>query len=262
MKTITTEERAEQELTLLQVLRDNAKSDHNFKFDGLDLVIYKNVFSPNYFRGWRTFTPALRERIAKGADFLEIGVGSGITSLLLARDGMRVSASDISPLAVENTKVNAHKNNIKLERVLLSDVYDGFNEQYRFDAIYWDTPWMETVTHDKIDSLLEYGLFDNGYSCRERFIKQAPLYLKPDGKLYLSHSDFGDYRILESLLDKYGYEYKVIANERLVEIRDIEFYLYEAQLKEKQNQIFISIPYVRNNEKQKANYCKQAENIT
>ena len=230
MKTLTPEERIEQEHASLQVLRDNANSDHNFEFEGLDLVVYKDVFSPRYFNGWRIFTPALRQRVVKGMDFLEIGVGSGITALLLARDGVQVSASDISPLAVENTKVNAHKNNIKLERVLLSDVYDGFRNQYKFDAVYWNAPWMETLTHDKIDGLLEYGLFDNGYSCLERFIKQTPLYLKPNGKLYLGHADFGDYKRLEALLDKYGYEHKVIADEQSVEIRGVEFYLYEAQL--------------------------------
>ena len=243
MKTLTPKERIEQEIASLKVLRDNGNSDHNFEFEGLDLVIYKDVFSPHCFNGWRTFTPALRKRIVKGMEFLEVGAGSGITSLLLARDGVHVSASDISPLAAENTETNARKNNIKLERVLLSDVYDGFRTQHKYDAIYWNAPWMETIEHDKVDNLLGYGLFDNGYSCLERFIKQAPLYLKPNGKLYLGHADFGNYKRLESLLDKYGYEYKVIADEQSVEIREVEFYLYEAQLKEKPNQIFISIPY-------------------
>ena len=182
---------------------------------------------------------------------------------MLARDGVHVSASDISPLAVENTKVNAKKNNIKLERVLLSDVYDGFRAQYTFDAIYWNAPWMETIEHDKIDDLLGYGLFDNGYSCLERFIKQTNLYLKPNGKLYLGHADFGDYKRLESLFDKYGYEHQVIADEKSVEIRDVEFYLYEAQLKEKQNQVFISMPYTKSSNidinNKKAEYGKIAE---
>ena len=180
----------------------------------------------------------------------------------MARDDVNVSASDISPLAVENTKINAQKNNIKLEKVLLSDVYDGFPAQYKFDAIYWNAPWMETIEHDKIDDLLGYGLFDNGYSCLERFIKQTHLYLKPNGKLYLGHADFGDYQRLESLLDKYGYEYKVLADEPSSEIRDVEFYLYEAQLKEKQNQIFISLPHTENMDimkNKKADYCKLAE---
>ena len=166
-------------------------------------------------------------------DFLEIGVGSGITALLLARDGVRVLASDISPLAVENTKVNADKNGIDLEEVLLSDVYNGFHAQHKFDAIYWNPPWMETLTHDKIDNLLEYGLFDNGYSCQKRFIEETPLYLKPNGKLYLGQADFGDPKRIESLLDEYGYKYEVIVQEKSLEIRDVEFYLYEAQLKEK-----------------------------
>ena len=261
MKSLTLEEQKEQEIASLQVLKDNANNDHNFEFEGLDLVIYKDVFSPSYFNGWRTFTPALRKRIVEGMDFLEIGVGSGITSLLLARDNVNVSVSDISPLAVENTEINAQKNNIKLERVLLSDVYDGFPAQYKFDAIYWNPPWMEPV-RARVDNILRYGLFDKGYSNIERFIKQSHLYLKPYGKLYIGNADFGNYKKLESLFNQYDYTYKVIANERSSEIRDVEFYLYEAQLKEKQNQIFISLPHTENIDimkNKKTNYCKLAE---
>ena len=226
------------------------------------MVIYKDVFSPHYFNSWRTFAPVLRSCIVQGMDFLEVGVGSGITSLLLARDGACVSASDISALAVENTILNAQKNNIKLERVLLSDIYNSFRTQYKFDAIYWDHPWMEKLEYNRVDDILEYGLFDNGYNCIERFIKQSYLYLKPYGKIYIGHADFGNYKKLESLFDKYGYKYKVIADERAYQRRSVEFYLYEAQLKEKPNQIFISIPYTEHKdimENKKADYCKLAE---
>ena len=243
MKTLTYQERVEQELASLQVLEENAIADHNFSFEGLDLIIYKNVFSPSYFNGWRTFTPALRKRILPGTEFLEIGVGSGITSLLLAKDGVKVTATDMSPLAVDNTKCNAKNNNINLNKVLLSDVYDGFDKQYKFDAIYWNAPWMETIKHDKINDSLEYGLFDNNYSCLERWIKQSRYYLKPQGKLYIGHADFGDYKRLQTLLEENGYVYKVIASEKSVEIREVEFYLYEARLVEEQNKVFISMPF-------------------
>ena len=263
METFTPEERLKLEVTSLQVLRDNSNDNHNFEFEGLDLVIYKDVFSPRYFSGWRTFTPALRKRIGEGMDFLEIGVGSGITSLLLARNNVNVSASDISPLAVKNTKINAQKNNIKLEKVLLSDVYDGFQAQYKFDAIYWNPPMMEAIEYDKVNDLPWYGLFNNDYECIERCIKRSHLYLKPNGKLYLGHANFADCQRLESLFDKYDYEYKIIATGRSPsEIRDIKFYLYEAQLKEKQNQIFISLPHTENIDimkNKKATYYKLAE---
>ena len=85
MKTLTPEERIEQETASLQVLRDNSNDDHNFEFEGLDLVIYKDVFSPSYFNGWRTFTPALRKRVVEGMDFLEIGVGSGYNFFVIGK---------------------------------------------------------------------------------------------------------------------------------------------------------------------------------
>jgi release factor glutamine methyltransferase len=240
---ITSQERLKQEQASMQVISQNAQKDHEFSFDGLNLDIYKEVFSPRYFNGWRTFTPKLRELIKKGEEFLEIGVGSGITSLLLAKDGVNVTATDISPSAVEDTKFNAKKNNIVLQDVFISDVYDGFCSHKKFDAIYWNAPWMETIASEKINDVLEYGLFDNGFKNIERWISQSKYYLKPHGRIYIGHADFGDYKRLEKLLETYGFEYKVVASDPSTEILDVEFYMYEAKLAEKPNKIFIAMPF-------------------
>lgn len=243
MKKLTEQELIEQEKASLEVLRKNAEKEHCFKFEDLDITICKEVFSPYFFNGWRTFTPKLRELVKKGEKFLEIGVGTGITSLLLARDGVEVSGADINPRAVENTKLNAKKNNIHLSDIILSDVYDGFCSEKKFDVIYWNAPWMETINKKGISSNLDYGLFDNEYACIDRWIKESSQYLKPKGRLYIGHANFGDFEKLEALLDKYDYEYSIVVKETSTEILEVEFFMYEAKLKEKANKVFIAMPF-------------------
>ena len=46
---------------------------------------------------------------------LEIGCGSGIISINLAKRGNQVTAVDINPKAIEATKINSRKNNVELE---------------------------------------------------------------------------------------------------------------------------------------------------
>jgi len=236
-------ERLEQERASLQVIAENSQEDHLFKHEGLDIFVYKEVFSPHYFNGWSIYTPKLKELVKKGEDFLEIGVGSGVTSLVLAREGVNVTAGDINPFAVENTKLNFDKNGLSHDGIYLSDVYDRLCSDKKFDAIYWNAPWMETIESERVNDLLEFGLFDNGFDNIERFIEESKYHLRPEGRLYIGHADFGDYVRLEKLLKKHGFSYEIVVSEKSVEILDVEFYMYEAKLINKQNQIFIAMPF-------------------
>jgi HemK-related putative methylase len=243
LKILNDEERLAQERASLKVISENAKDDHSFSFNGLNMHIYKEVFSPHYFNGWSIFTPKLRELVKSGEDFLEVGVGSGITSALLAKDGVNVTAVDINSFAVENAKLNFEKNNLPYDDIFLSDVYDGFCSHKKFNAIFWNAPWMETIESERANGFLELGLFDNGFKNIERFIEEAKYYLKPHGRLYIGHADFGDYIRLEKLLKKHGFEYEIVVSKPSVEILDVEFFMYEAKLIEKPNKIFIANPF-------------------
>ena len=243
MKKLTNEERIEQEEASLKVLEKNGEKEHCFEYEDLNIIVCKEVFSPYFFNGWRTFTPKLRELVKKDEKFLEIGVGTGITSLLLARDGVNVSGTDINARSIENTLLNAKKNNIHLEEVTLSNVYDGIFPEKKFDVIYWNTPWMETICKSGVSCNLDYGLFDDGYINIERWIKESEKHLKPNGRLYIGHANFGNFEKLESILNRYGYEYTIVIKEESTEIKKVEFFMYEAKLKEKVKKVYIAMPF-------------------
>ena len=70
--------------------------------------------------------------------FLELGCGSGAISVLATHKGAKVTASDIDPKAVENTKLNAGQNGVVLE-VLKSDLFDIIPGE--FDVIMINPPY-------------------------------------------------------------------------------------------------------------------------
>jgi len=226
-----------------KLFESNKNGEYCYNTNNLNLLICKNTFLSYYFNGWSIFTPKLRELIKKDEEFLEIGVSIGITSLLLAKDGVNVTAIDTNNKTIANILVNAEKNHINLNSVFLSDIYNGFHSEKKFNVIYWNTSLIEKLDTNQINCNLEDKLFYDNYKDINRWIKDSKKYLKPNGKLYIGHSSLGNLKELEYLLDKYGYEYNIVIREYSSDIRGINFVMYEAKLKEKFNKVVIVMPF-------------------
>ena len=74
-----------------------------------------------------------------GKLLLELGCGTGLISVIAAKSGAHVVASDLSLLAVENTKHNASQNRVSIN-IIHSDLFDGI-EKMTFDWIIVNPPY-------------------------------------------------------------------------------------------------------------------------
>jgi release factor glutamine methyltransferase len=72
-------------------------------------------------------------------NFLELGCGAGMISILAAKKGAKVTASDISKLAIKNCRNNAENNNVKI-LVTESDLFANIH-QNEFDYIIINPPY-------------------------------------------------------------------------------------------------------------------------
>ena len=233
----------EQVAKYLKSFNNDKNTEYSYETNNLNLLICKDTFLSYYFNGWNIFTPKLRELIKEDEEFLEIGASIAISSLLLAKDGVNVTAIDTNNKMIKNILLNAEKNNINLNKVFLSDIYDGFHSEKKFNAIYWNTSLIEKLDGYKINCNLENKLSYNNYKDIDRWIKDSRKYLKPNGKLYIGHSSLGNLKKLEYLLDKYGYEYNIITRKYSSDIRGIDFLMYEAKLRERFNKVIIVMPF-------------------
>ena len=103
------------ELTVLRPRDSDALLDeHAFEHD---------EFLPYWAELWPSgvaLARALAPRALRGARVLELGCGLGLPSIVAARAGGRVLATDWSPAAIELLRANAERNGVSLELEVVS----------------------------------------------------------------------------------------------------------------------------------------------
>jgi ubiquinone/menaquinone biosynthesis C-methylase UbiE len=106
--------------------------------------------------------------ILKGKHLLEIGCGMGYDSLEFLKRGVRVTATDLTPNAVEITRRHFEVEGVHAEDVRTANALD-----LPFDDNYFDAVWANGVLHATGDT--------------HRAIQEARRVLKPGGRAIISH---------------------------------------------------------------------------
>jgi len=121
--------------------------------------------------------------VRPGERVLEIGGGLGVAAVLAAKDGARVTATDILPEAVETMRANAALNGVTVD-ARLGDCYEPVGGE-RFDLICTNPPQMPTppgrARRDAAATADNGGA--DGWELLDRVIAGAPRYLRPGGRL-------------------------------------------------------------------------------
>ena len=111
----------------------------SYQYQDLFVDIIPGVFHPGLFFSTKMMLQFAEKQSFQGATLLEIGAGTGIISLLAAKMGAKVTATDISQLAIENIRLNAGKNHLSLN-IIQSDVFENLPAT-QFDWILVNPPY-------------------------------------------------------------------------------------------------------------------------
>ncbi|MCM2372942.1 class I SAM-dependent methyltransferase [Aporhodopirellula aestuarii] len=138
--------------------------------------------------------------IAAGKKVLDVGCGSGVITLFAALKSDHVTAVDISPQAIENTRQNCETHNVKNVTVKQSDMYAAVEGEL-FDYIVSYPPLFEG----------SFASDDKQWCTSLHFVEDlfggAAKHLHPDGKLVVLLPQ----RLLNSPIDlseKYGLQFE------------------------------------------------------
>lgn len=141
----------------------------------------------------------MKKVVQDSKSFLEVGIGSGIVSLYMARLRLDVSCVDINPDAVTTTKKNFEANKNQ-GYFVESDLFAALGYK-KFDIIFWNHPWQwgDSVTKE----LKTEMTFDPGYKLVERYIAEGEKYFTEKGSILLGSSCYANPDLLKSIANKY-----------------------------------------------------------
>ena len=115
---------------------------------------------------------------------LEIGCGSGIISIHLAKRGNTVTSVDINPKAIKATTFNANQNQVNIE-VLEGDMFEKVKGR-KFDFIVCNSPYLPpTKEYNDPELALAVEGGPTGSEFTIELLSRAEEYLKTGGNIYL-----------------------------------------------------------------------------
>ena len=176
------------------------------EYEGLKLKLHPDVYEP----AEDSFLLARNLKVREGDLALDIGTGTGIIALLMARKARFVLGTDVNPKAVELARENAGINDIKNVEFRISNLFE--NVEGKFDIITFNAPYLPGEPEKPIDHALVGG--ERGREVLDRFIDEARNYLKPKGMVQIVQSSItGIEETLEKLKNK-GFNIEITARER------------------------------------------------
>lgn len=138
-----------------------------------------------------------------GKKVLDLGCGSGVLGIIAATNGADVTASDINPDAIIDTKKNAKRHNVKIKTVK-SNLFK--NIKGKFDLILFNPPYIPSDAHDiYISPSLRKALVSGkrGADIMKIFLKEFHKHLNKGGRVLLIISSLNK---IKDSLEKKGWK--------------------------------------------------------
>lgn len=178
--------------------------DKKYRYGSIEIELEPGIFHPRYFKSSQLLLKWVEDTDLYGKTIVEVGSGSGITSLRATQKGAKVLAIDINPKAVEKLISNAEKNNLQLE-VLESDLFDKVDNG-PFDCILINPPFYPK----KPRNFAEHAWFcGDDFEYFEKLFKQLKVRGIRTG-IVMTLSDDCDLQRIMDLGSKFGYSFEKI----------------------------------------------------
>ena len=115
------------------------RKERTFTYHETIVKVFPGVFHPGLFYSTKFLIDFLITQSLHQKSLLELGCGSGLISIICAKRGALVIASDISQAALKNASVNVNTNQVSVD-IVQSDVFDNLGEK-TFDWIIINPPY-------------------------------------------------------------------------------------------------------------------------
>lgn len=140
---------------------------------------------------------------------LEIGIGSGVISLHLAKEIDSVFGCDINPYSLFLSRQNALANSINNIYLFSSNIFSSIKAGTLFDLIVFNPPYLPVDSSPrKLIDLSYHGGIDGGDHIRT-FLKSLGLFLSFNGIAYLLQSSLYPLENTTDYLENNNFKYNI-----------------------------------------------------
>jgi release factor glutamine methyltransferase len=136
----------------------------------------------------------------KDISFLELGAGSGLIAMYVAREGAQVTASDINQVAIHSLEMNSRSNRIYLT-VIHSDLFTNIPLQ-RFDMIAINPPYYKKQPTTPAEYAWYCG--EQGEYFQQLF-NSLQWYMHPQSMVLMVLSDGCDLEMIKGMAAEHGF---------------------------------------------------------
>lgn len=182
----------------------------SFQYHDLFVDIIPGVFHPGFFFSTKMMLQFAEKQSFQGSTLLEIGAGTGIISLLAANMGAKVTATDISQLAIENIRLNAGKNHLPLT-IIQSDLFENIPIT-SFDWILVNPPYYaKKPIHEE----------DFAWYCGEhheyfiRFFRSLPTFITSKTNTVMVLSDVCNLPVIFRIGSEHNFEFVKLSEKNI-----------------------------------------------
>jgi len=179
---------------LKKLARIYTRKEREYSYNNISVKVLPGVFHPGLFISTKMLLNFVDTLNLKSKIFLELGAGTGIISILAAKKGATVYASDISSKAVENVKLNAAKNNVQIN-IFTSDLFKNIPDM-QFDYIIINPPYYSKDPREEE----EYAWFcGSNFEYFKSLFNSLSNYIGRDSKAFMILSEVCDIQKIKSI---------------------------------------------------------------
>lgn len=167
-----------------------------FVIDGLTIDAPAGIYHPTPDSSSEFFIRNLREmKSERIKSVLEIGAGCGAISLYIAaRWNATITASDISPAAVEAIQHNAAQNGLRID-IVESDMFEQIPKR-KYDLIIFNAPLIDKMPENAIE---QYSLCDPSGVITRSYLRGSRNFLNKNGLAIVSICRNSAYEVLNGV---------------------------------------------------------------
>ena len=204
---------------LIPLVQWYLRKERHYTYKGIEVSVMPGVFHPGFFYSTKFLLSHIHEKLLANKTFLELGCGTGLISIVAAKAGAIVTASDLSKTAVANTKHNAEKNGVNIH-VCHSDLLDQIEGQ--FDLIVINPPYYPKDVTD--ETTLAWNC-DKNFEYFKKLFKQLPGHIHATSNVIMVLTKGCDVASIFSIAKRSGFRFDLIKETNV--LFDEKDYLYE-----------------------------------